>query len=377
MHLRTWKSSDISLGTRVFLRIDGNVPIVGGKAKDGEFGRLQQTIPEIVKLRAHGARIILATHLGDPGGKFDKKFSVAPVAKLLAKKLGRPIRLLGGVISKDIEREILNAGTGEIFMLENLRFESGEEKNSVAFAKSLARLADVYVNNAFGVCHRAHASVDAITRELPSFAGELVIREVKTLEKKQPRPHVVVLGGAKLATKLPLLEHLAASADSILIGGALCLPLLYSLGRPLPKKVEDSLNDEDLEAADKILLEYEEKIIVPEDLRMEGNSKVVDIGPRTDKLFVRVLGEAASVLWNGPMGIIEQPNAQTGTKAIAKAIGATRPTSAIVGGGDTIAFLESAKLLKGFSHISTGGGAMLALLSGEKLPGLEALKTRP
>jgi 3-phosphoglycerate kinase len=258
-------------------------------------------------------------------------------------------------------------------MTENLRFEPVEEKNSVAFAKSLARLADVYVNNAFGVCHRKHASVDAVTRELPSFAGELVVREVKILEKKHAHPYVVVLGGAKIATKLPLIDHLAKSADTILVGGALCLPLLYALDRHLPKKIIDQLKDEDIQAAKNILYKYEDKIVLPDDLQLDASSRVIDIGPKSAKLFAKQIASATSVLWNGPMGIIEQKNAQAGTRAIAKAIGISKPASAIVGGGDTIAFLESAKLLLGFTHISTGGGAMLALLSGEKLPGLEVL----
>jgi phosphoglycerate kinase len=374
MHLRTWTSHDVTLGTRVFLRIDGNVPVVKGKAKDGKHGRLQQTIPEIVRLRAHGARIILATHLGDPGGKVDKAFSVIPVAKLLSSKLGRPVRVLSGVIGAEIEREVLSADAGEILMLENLRFNPGEEENDVSFAKSLARLADVYVNNAFGVCHRAHASVDAITHELPSFAGELVVKEVKTLEKKHEHPYVVVLGGAKLATKLPLVEHLAESADTVLVGGALCLPLLHALDRPLPAKVKAEMKPEDLKAAQKILLKYMEKIILPEDLHIEGTSRVIDIGPKTAELYAAKIADATSVLWNGPMGIIEESGARAGTKAIAKAVGVSSPNSAIVGGGDTVEFLESSDLLHGFTHVSTGGGAMLALLSGEKLPGLEALK---
>ncbi|MFA5946996.1 MAG: phosphoglycerate kinase [Patescibacteria group bacterium] len=374
MHLRTWTSSDITLGTRVFLRIDGNVPVVRGQAKDGAYGRLQQTIPEIVKLRAHGARIILATHLGDPGGKVDDQLSVVPIARLLAEKLGKPVRVLSGIVGQAVEREVLGADAGEILMLENLRFDPGEEENSVAFAKSLARLADVYVNNAFGVCHRAHASVDAITRELPSFAGELVVREVRTLEKQHSHPYVVVLGGAKLATKLPLVEHLAEPADVVLVGGALCLPLLHALDRPLPEKVKKDMKVEDVKAAESLLRRYMEKIILPEDLHIEGASRVIDIGPKTTELYALKIAGAMSVLWNGPMGIIEEPGARAGTKAVAKAIGDALPKTAIVGGGDTVEFLESLDLLKGFTHVSTGGGAMLALLSGEKLPGLEALQ---
>ncbi len=374
MQLRTWTSHDIAQGTRVLLRIDGNVPVVGGQAQDGAHGRLQQAIPEIVKLRAHGARIIIATHLGDPGGKFDKHLSVAPVATLLASKLGRPIRLLSGVVGSEVEREVLSAEAGEILMLENLRFEPGEEENDSAFAKSLARLADVYVNNAFGVCHRQHASVTAITKELPSFAGELIVREVKTLSEKCDRPYVVVLGGAKLATKLPLIEHLAEEADLVLVGGALCLPLLRALDRPLPEKVKNDMKLEDIKAAEKILREYREKIVMPVDLHLEGTTRVIDIGPETAAIYAAKISTARSVLWNGPMGIIEEPAARAGTMAIAQAVGDAMPKSAIVGGGDTVEFLESSDLLKGFTHVSTGGGAMLALLSGEKLPGIEALR---
>ncbi|MFA5946186.1 MAG: phosphoglycerate kinase [Patescibacteria group bacterium] len=374
MKLKTWTSKDLHLGTRVFLRIDGNVPLKNGRAFDGSRGRLSQTIPEIVKLRAHGARIILATHLGDPGGKVDPKFSVKPVAKLLAQKLGRPIRVLDGLIGASIEREILGADAGEILMIENLRFDPGEEANDPAFAKSLAHLADVYVNNAFGVCHRAHASVAGITKYLPSFAGELVEREIRELDEPPTHPFLLIMGGAKLKTKIPILQHLGGKTDRILLGGAISLPFLLALNRPVPASVKKTIDKEDVRGAERVLRDFMDKLVLPEDLVIDSKGRASDIGLNSIALFTAEIERARSVLWNGPMGIIEEAKGRAGTKAIGRAILKRKLDHSIVGGGDSIEFLESAKLLGGFTHVSTGGGAMLAFLSGEKLPGLEALR---
>lgn len=374
MKLKTWTSKDLHLGTRVFLRIDGNVPVKNGRAFDGTRGRLSQTIPEIVKLRAHGARIILATHLGDPGGKVDEKFSVKPVAKLLSQKLGRPIRVLDGITGSEIERAVLGTDAGEILMLENLRFDPGEEANDAAFSKSLARLADVYVNNAFGVCHRAHASVVGITKYLPSFAGELIEREFRELHRVPAHPFVLIMGGAKLKTKIPILELLGEKADKILLGGAIALPFLLALERPLPASVKKTIDRGDVKAAEKVLRESMDKILLPEDLIIDSKGRAADIGVSSIAHYTREIELASSVLWNGPMGIIEEARGKAGTRAIGRAILKRKLDHAVVGGGDTVEFLDDSRLLSGFTHVSTGGGAMLALLSGEKLPGLEALK---
>jgi phosphoglycerate kinase len=372
MHLRRWKSSDVTHGTRVFLRFDGNIPVKNFLAADGEKGRLAQAIPEITRLLAHGARVILATHLGDPAGKKSEEFSVIPVARLLQKMLGRQITMIPGLVGPEVERMVLNMKEGEVAMIENLRFDEGEEKNDHIFAASLARLADVYVNNAFGVCHRKHASVSAITEYLPSFAGELLDREVKELSKEPTSPFVLIMGGAKLSTKLKMIERFAPKADKILLGGAIAIPFLKGLDRSLPSASERFASEEDVIEAQSVLRRFMEKIVLPEDL-VTDDDKIFDIGPQTAELFAHDLKGASTIIWNGPLGIVEEKNGQAGTKKIAEAIKKLSPARAIMGGGDTVAFLDSKDLLGGFTHVSTGGGAMLAFLGGEELPGLKPL----
>lgn len=368
MQLRTWNTKDVSSGTRVFLRVDANVPVENGKAQDGGiFGRISQSLPEIERLRKRGASIVLASHLGDPGGKIDKHLSLAPVAKAYEKRLHRAVKLA------DIN-QVPALRPGELCMLENLRFDPGEEKNSDAFAWRLAKLAEVYVNNAFGVCHRRHASVHAITRHLPSFAGELVVREVELLSQRSAKPFVLVMGGAKIATKIGILEQLGSQADYILLGGGLAVTFLAASEVALPAYPAALMVESDVAVARKLLRRFASKIVLPVDLVAQPKQHLVsDIGPETQVLFKKYINQAASVLWNGPLGIIERPDGQEGTLALAKAM--TESSARVVtGGGETVEFLEAHKLLRGFAHVSTGGGAMLAFLSGEHLPGLEALR---
>lgn len=375
MHLKTWTQKDISLGTRVFLRIDGNVPVKNMIAEDGDQGRLAKTIPEIVRLSAHRARVIIATHLGDPKGKRDEKFSVIPIARALQRRIGRPIHMIPDLSGPHVERVIMDMEPGQVAMIDNLRFDPGEEANDDEFARKLARLADVYVNNAFGVCHRAHASVVGIPKYLPSFAGSLVREEVTQLSKEPSHPFVLIMGGAKLSTKLPILERLGAQADKILLGGAIALPFLKGLDRPMPVEPKDHVGEDDVLAAQSVLRRYMEKIVLPEDLIIEdGGDRVLDIGPNTVELFSEALRGASTVLWNGPLGIIEEKDGRKATETIAKTLAEQKIARAILGGGESVEFLESRDLLYGFTHVSTGGGAMLAFLSGEKLPGLEVLK---
>lgn len=368
MHLRTWGAKDIKSGTRVFLRVDANVPIKNGKAQDGGvFGRISQALPEIERLRKRGASIVLASHLGDPGGKTDKKFSLTPVAKVFERRLKRAVPLV-------VDFQVPSLRPGELCMLENLRFDPGEEKNSDTYAWKLAKLADVYVNNAFGVCHRRHASVHAITRHLPSFAGELVEREVEELSKAPAKPFVLVMGGAKIETKLGILHQLGPKADRILLGGGLAVTFLAAVEVELPAYPAELMAERDVALARKALRQFGHKIILPVDLVAKPKQHLVtDIGPETRDLFTQKLVDAKTVIWNGPLGIIERPDGVAGTLSVAKSM--TKGGARVVtGGGETVEFLEAHKLLKGFSHISTGGGAMLAFLSGEHLPGLEALK---
>ena len=368
MKLRTWTAKDIGSGTRVFLRIDANIPIKQGQAQDGGvYGRIAQALPEIERLRKRGASIILASHLGDPAGKVDKKLSLAPVAKVFEKRLRRAVPLI-----RDFKVPELRPG--ELCMLENLRFEAGEDKNSDAYAWKLAKLADVYVNNAFGVCHRRHASVHAITRHLPSFAGELLVREVTELSEKPRKPFVLVMGGAKIETKIGLLQQLGPKADRILLGGGLAVTFLAAAEVDLPAYPAALMVERDVATARRLLRQFGKKIILPTDLIAKPKQHLVcDIGPDTREWFACEIAAAETIIWNGPLGIIERPDGRAGTLAVAKSM-AQSGARVVTGGGETVEFLEAHKLLKGFSHVSTGGGAMLAFLGGEHLPGLEALR---
>lgn len=353
--LRTWTARAIPKGARVLVRVDANVPVVHGRAEIGPSGRIARSIPELKKLLRRDARIILMTHFGRPSG-VDPKFSVAPLAQAFAALLGRPVSVAGDVVGRDAAARAAALAPGEILMLENLRFEKAEEDNDAAFARKLAALADVYVNNAFGVCHRTHASVVAITKHLPSFAGELLMREVDELTRPVAHPFVLVVGGIKLETKLPLLQRLGAQADKVLIGSA----LVDELARQpkLRKTVHDLLG---------------EKLVVPPDLRRNADRHAYDVGPKTVAMLPSLFAGAATIIWNGPLGITEHAAGRRGTAGLVRAIVAAEGARTIVGGGETIDVVEDMDAAKKMSWVSTGGGAMLALLAGEKLPGITAL----
>lgn len=369
--LRTWTKNDIGAGTRVLLRIDANVPLRDGVVTEaGKFGRLEASLPEIRRLLAAGASVVLVTHLGDPAGKAVKKLSVKPLAGWYAKRLERRIAV------KTLP-ELERSNRAQVVMLENVRFFPGEELNDAAFAARLASLADVYVDNAFGVTHRAHASVRAVARLLPSFAGELVVREVGALLGRRKRPTLLILGGAKLSTKLPILNNLDGEVDDVLVGGATCLPLLVAAGLELPSTLKAMPERADVLLARRITKRFGRRLILPRDLVLdETGARVVDVGPETISDFCFAVQGAKSLIWNGPLGIVEEAGGQSSTKKLAACIKRARLSSAVVGGGDSVDYLASQKLLGGFTHVSTGGGAMLALLSGEKLPGLEVLRVK-
>ena len=339
MRLRTLLVSKIKKGTRVLMRVDANVPLANGRLKKGTDARLQAFVPDVLALQKRGAIVVLLSHLGRPNGKHVPTLSLKPVARRLATLLNLPVQLVD-VLPDD-------AAPGEVYLLENLRFASGEESNSKTFAKMLAVMGDVYVNNAFSVSHRKHASVVAITSLLPSYAGSQLEREVTELSKPMKAPFVLVLGGIKLETKLPLLTHLSKKVDVMLLGSGL-LPV----GASLKKR-------------------FGTKVILPIDTKKSATSE--DIGPSTIELFNHALVGAKSVLWNGPLGTIEQKGGAVGTMAIAKKIASLSGARTVVGGGDTIVFLEAHGMMNQFSFVSTGGGAMLAFLSGKPMPGIMPL----
>ncbi len=386
-------------GKKVLLRADFDVPIEGNKIKD-EY-RIVQQLPTIRFLLRHRCRIIIITHLGRPleRGKLKIKnkehFTVKPIAKRLGQLLGKNVRFIKEGVSFKAGTEISRMKNGEIIMLENLRFESGEQKNSKIFAKNLAKMADIYVNDAFAVSHRAHASVSAIKNYLSSYAGLLLEKEVVNLDKVLSHKNslVVVVGGAKIATKASVIKKLHNKAWRILIGGALANNFL----KARKFEVGKSLIDETSIKFAKGLMSRRQigrnkSIILPTDLvvsnkengwkaivknvnNVNSNDYIFDIGPETVRLYANFIKKAKTIIWNGPMGVFEEKKYKYGTLSIARVI-ASRSTGAafgVVGGGETIEALKITKMDNYVDWISTGGGAMLAFLGGEKMPGLKGI----
>lgn len=393
MRLRKLSNSMNLKGKRVLIRIDANVPIVKGRALDGPHGRIARSAVDINWLSQRGARVIVMTHLGRPKGRRIPAYSVKPVAKRLSGLVGTKIHTTRSVVGKDVEKVVASMNDGDIILLENLRFDRREEENATSFAQALAKLGDIYVNDAFAVSHRAHASVDAITSFLPAFAGPLLAQEIAVLDKLEGRvkePFVLVLGGLKMTTKLPIIERFLPRLDRLLVGGALANVFLVAQGKSVGKSAYET---ESLDTAVRLLKNYEQKILLPTDIvcvrslrrdakqtvksvdKVATSDRIVDIGPATRKAFVRVVAEGRTILWNGPLGICEVPAFCAGTREVAGAIAtSTSKATTIVGGGDTLPVIESLKLADKFSLLSTGGGALLEFLSGKPLPGIEALK---
>lgn len=359
MILKTWRASDVKRGTKVLLRIDANVDLVRGHVITREFDKITRSLPELLKLQKRGASIIIMTHLGRPKGK-QTEFSVVPIAAAINRIIGgQKIKVATDVVGKDAQRLASALQPGQIMMLENLRFEPGEEKNDDIFAESLAVLGDVYVNNAFGVCHRAHASVAAITKFLPSFAGGLVVNEVKQLSAPMKKPFVLIIGGNKLETKVPLLSTLGRQANLVVVGSGL-----------LPAFRKGRLSSE----AKKVISLLGDKLRLPLDTRIDRRGSVIDIGRATEQILPTWLRGAKTIVWNGPLGLVEERAGVAGTKALMKAIAGVHGARSIVGGGSTVALVEKSIFASKFTLLSTGGGAMLAFLSGEKMLGLEGLR---
>jgi 3-phosphoglycerate kinase len=370
--LKTWAARDIHHDDRVILRIDANVPMGNGRVSRHGLHRLRSNIDEIHRLRSRGARIVLVAHLGDPNGRALKALSLAPVARALSRVLEHNVRFIPHLPGEEAERVIDRMAPGGMVMLENLRFDAGETENSPAFAKRLASCGDVFVNNAFGVCHRKHASIVGVTKYLPSFAGELVAREVKALSTVPKKPFVLILGGIKISTKIPLIENFGKKADAILVGGGSALTMLAaSMGKSLPQAAMFT-KAADVAEAKNVAKKYGEKIYLPCDLLVTKNA-IPDIGPETVRCFIRAIERAKTIVWNGPLGNTARKDGFAGTLAIARAIAKNSSAISIIGGGETVECLEEFDLTDRFTHVSTGGGAMLAFLSGETLPGLEVL----
>src|SRR6266853_2838835 len=391
------KDLDLS-GKRVFIRVDFNVPL-----KDGVIGddtRIRSTLPTIqYALDKGAAAVILASHLGRPKGKPNPQFSLRPVADRLSKLLGGPVTFADDCIGDAAEAAVRAAQAGShVVLLENLRFHPEEEKNDPAFAKSLAALADVYVNDAFGAAHRAHASVEAITHVLPrAAAGLLMEQELRYLGHvlaAPERPFVAIIGGAKVSDKLEVIENMLGKVERLIIGGAMAYTFFKSRGLPIGKSL---VEDDKLDAARKIEADAAAKKIalalpvdhVVADKRDAGAATEIlkvgdaaigdrlglDIGPATIAAFEALLADARTVVWNGPMGVFEIDKFAAGTTAVAKAVANVKGTT-IIGGGDSIAAIKKAGMADRITHISTGGGASLEFLGGRTLPGVAALSDK-
>jgi phosphoglycerate kinase len=378
-------------GKRVFIRVDFNVPLQKNEKGDMEITsdkRIKASLATIQYALEQGAGVILASHLGRPKGKPNPDMSLKPIAARLQELLGRPVKMAPDCVGPEVEA--LKPAPGEVLLLENLRFHAEEEKNDPEFAKKLAGLCDVYVNDAFGSAHRAHASTEGMIRFVPqAAAGLLMDKELKYLgmaTSKPARPCVAILGGAKVSDKIEVIENLGQIVDRLLIGGAMAYTFLKAQGLPTGK----SLVEEDkVELARKLLADLGDKLMLPVDhvvvseiaagaanevvATIPEGKIAVDIGPKTIENFAQVIAGAKTVIWNGPMGIFEKPPFDKGTVALAKAVAGSGATS-VVGGGDSEKAIKAAGVSDKISHVSTGGGASLEFLAGIKLPGVAALE---
>jgi len=392
MKLQTIKDVDLQ-GKRVLIRVDFNVPLKEGTVTDDT--RIKSVLPTVrYILDQKGTSLVVMSHLGRPKGKKDPAFSMAPVAKRFQELLGRPVRLAADVIGDAVHKEVAALQAGEVLLLENVRFYSEEEANDADYAKKLASYGDVYVNDAFGTSHRAHASTEGVSHFLPSFAGFLIEKEMKffaPLLENPDKPFVAVIGGSKVSSKIGVLESLAKTCDAIVIGGGMAYTFLKVQGHSIGKSL---LEEDYLDIAKSFLKKAEERkvrVILPVDhvCATEFNEKAtpvqvdsadipedligMDVGAKTLALVATELKAARSIVWNGPMGVFEFSSFAEGTKAVAKMIGESKGTT-VVGGGDSVAAVNKFGYADQIDHVSTGGGASLEFLEGKQLPGIKALE---
>lgn len=381
-------------GKRVLVRVDFNVPIKNGSVADDT--RIRAAIPTIKKLIDDGSKVILMSHLGRPDGTgYQEEFSLALAAERLSELLGQPVMFASDTVGEDAVAKAGALENGEVLLLENLRFDKREKKNDPEFSRQLAALADAYVNDAFGTAHRAHASTAGVAELLPAYAGFLMLREVGTITDmldNPKRPFVAILGGSKVSDKIKVIDALLDKADTLIVGGAMCFTFLQAMGY----SVGSSLKEDDwVQAAKRMMDKAKENgvslllpvdVVVASAISEDASTEIVsvdaipdgmmglDIGPKTSTEYAEAISDAASVFWNGPMGVFEMAPFEAGTKAVAQAVADNTAADTIIGGGDSVAAVNKFGLADKMTFISTGGGASMELVQGEQLPGVEALR---
>jgi phosphoglycerate kinase len=387
MNKKTVKEIDIK-GKRVLMRVDFNVPMKDGKVTDDK--RIRAALPTIKYVLEQGASLILMSHLGRPTSASDSAFSLRPAAEVLSTLLETPVQMAPDCVGPGIEKMAKALKPGEVLMLENTRFHDEEEKNDAGFAKQLAASGEVYVNDAFGSAHRAHASTEGVARFLPAVSGFLMEQELEYLGRavaNPEHPYIAILGGAKISDKILVVETLLSKCDKLIIGGGMANTFLAAKGL----NMQDSLVEEtSLETAKSIIAKSSEKLILPVDAVIadkfaeDANTKVVDVdkipagwrmldvGPKTIDAYKAALKDAKLVVWNGPVGVFEMPKFAEGTFALAKLLAGSDATT-VIGGGDSASAVKKAGVAKQMTHVSTGGGASLEFLEGKELPGVAAL----
>lgn len=392
MVLNTIREADLK-NKRVLIRVDFNVPLKDGKVTDAT--RIVAALPTIKYiLDQPGASLVVMSHFGRPKGKKNPDFSMIPVGKKFEELLGRKVKVASDVIGPEVKKEVEALKPGEVLLLENCRFYPDEEENNPSFAKELASFGDIYVNDAFGTAHRAHASTEGVAHYLPAYAGFLIEKEVKfmaPLLENPEKPFVAIIGGSKVSSKISVLESLVKTCNTIVIGGGMAYTFLKVQGHSIGKSL---VEDDFLDTAKNFLAAAKAKkvnVILPVDhicaeafaedakpvsvdsVDIPENLMGMDIGPKTTKLIVDALSDAKSVVWNGPMGVFEFASFAKGTEAVAKALAASKAIT-VVGGGDSVAAINKFGLADKISHVSTGGGASLEFLEGKTLPGIKALE---